>query len=645
MFHLFRPLTRFTRLFLMVGVLVLGAAPAPVFAYEHEGHYAWTYYLALHVGYTKRQAFQIASGAYALDEDPDTGPMEATPGDAILGAERGVPLLPPGSGLTFLPVPQQHLKIARIWREFHAFERSGATAAEAGKARTQREKELWDLARKQLNPGVLLHYVQDSFPHHGWDDVRGHAAAGHRPDFLSGDPAAAHNMTLRTVSILSEFMRTALGKEPKPISAASHQRFSQVLEQLMRVNPVPTGGENYIPAGDTGRPDLGRAVQVINQAVHDDEIAGRLPRFLGGDWDPTFLGNRELPVHWHQFDYDETGMVLDKAFRLEQLVLKPGTPSILPPGPPTDGGRVRVRVRVPYRLSGLTNPALSSFPLQVPVFERKNMPGAEPPLVEGTRLRPEGEHVLEAEGDLDRGALESGKLEWTFLIHVWGLESVTIKVLLVQKVAQSTGKFKLPGTMRATNPADAKRFEDSFKPRAGQGTAAGGEPGERAPAAAPPRVTNPDPALAPWAGSTYDDGREAFVKREWGGAEAAIRSAIRSQPYHARYHHSLAVVIIAQGRAGDAEQPAREAVRLDRNDSRNRQVLGSALALQNKWLEAEKEYREAVRLAPQDGQLHAALAVVLLKQGSRDRAVEAARSALRFGYRDDALCATLGVTP
>ena len=55
--------------------LILAAAPRVV-AYEGD-HYVWTYYLALQLGYTPRQAFQVASGTYAIDWDPDTGDVEA----------------------------------------------------------------------------------------------------------------------------------------------------------------------------------------------------------------------------------------------------------------------------------------------------------------------------------------------------------------------------------------------------------------------------------------------------------------------------------------------------------------------------------------------------------------------------------------
>lgn len=70
---------------LIVGV-VMPEFRQPAQAYEGE-HFAWTYYLALHVGYTKRQAYQIASAAYAVDWDPNTGPMEAGPAEVLLGAQ------------------------------------------------------------------------------------------------------------------------------------------------------------------------------------------------------------------------------------------------------------------------------------------------------------------------------------------------------------------------------------------------------------------------------------------------------------------------------------------------------------------------------------------------------------------------------
>ncbi len=60
-------------------------------AYEGILHYAWTYYLSLQVGFTERQAYQIASGTNAIDWDPQTNPVASaldTKIDTLFGAER-----------------------------------------------------------------------------------------------------------------------------------------------------------------------------------------------------------------------------------------------------------------------------------------------------------------------------------------------------------------------------------------------------------------------------------------------------------------------------------------------------------------------------------------------------------------------------
>ncbi len=60
-------------------------------AYEGIFHYAWTYYLALQVGFTERQAYQIASGTNALDWDGETNPIASpldSKVDTAFGAER-----------------------------------------------------------------------------------------------------------------------------------------------------------------------------------------------------------------------------------------------------------------------------------------------------------------------------------------------------------------------------------------------------------------------------------------------------------------------------------------------------------------------------------------------------------------------------
>jgi hypothetical protein len=56
--------------------------------------------------------------------------------------------------------------------------------------------------------------LEDSFAHGDYDTVRGHAVAGHAPDFLSHDPDKARKMTREVIKALSEFMQVTLGKTP-----------------------------------------------------------------------------------------------------------------------------------------------------------------------------------------------------------------------------------------------------------------------------------------------------------------------------------------------------------------------------------------------------------------------------------------------
>ena len=145
--------------------LTLGALVRPAAAFEGD-HYVWTFYLALHCGYTERQAFQVASATYAIDWDMETGPM---------GTWADWEDIAKGS-------PSQDLK--DIWLRYHAFTETkflslGDDFIE--NAKNEHKTRLWtDLAVPERNPGPLLHYTQDYQAHFGWDTVHGHGAAGHR---------------------------------------------------------------------------------------------------------------------------------------------------------------------------------------------------------------------------------------------------------------------------------------------------------------------------------------------------------------------------------------------------------------------------------------------------------------------------------
>ncbi len=158
---------------LLIPLCLAMAHTDPVEAYDVD-HYFLTYYLSLSVGFTARQSYQIASGAMALDYDPDTAPLPTTKAQKLAIAQ-GTP--PP--------------HIVTIWLRYHAFDDINLRdlgRAEVERAKQEQKDRLRDLGVAQKNPGPLLHYVQDYYPHFGWESMRGHVFAGHLPDFLDDSP-------------------------------------------------------------------------------------------------------------------------------------------------------------------------------------------------------------------------------------------------------------------------------------------------------------------------------------------------------------------------------------------------------------------------------------------------------------------------
>jgi len=60
-----------------LALLFCAIQPNAARAWDGPFHYVWTYYLSLQVGFNERQAYQIASGTYSFDWDPDTDPLSA----------------------------------------------------------------------------------------------------------------------------------------------------------------------------------------------------------------------------------------------------------------------------------------------------------------------------------------------------------------------------------------------------------------------------------------------------------------------------------------------------------------------------------------------------------------------------------------
>jgi hypothetical protein len=416
---------RFQRLVLLglSTLVVMSLLPMSVFAYEGD-HYTWTYYLALHVGFTKRQAYQIADATYAIDWDKDTGPMEATPGDAIFGADH--------TGF----VGTRHPQIAHIWSRFHAFKKELGDFTGPGdqmNIRATNLKELWGLALSERNPGPYIHLLQDTFAHGDYDTTRGHAAAGHKPDFLSYDQEKAKEMTRETIRALTDFM-VVLGGKPK---APDMDRIYQVLGMLFEVNAIPNAPNVGIgiveelckkfpalcpldpKASSAVAPSLLRSLAVINHAIEDDERYGRLPRW------PTELGaSALLPSKWYQFDYDPEGKVADKSrYSVEKLKVELLKETIKIDK--VDDANVRVNIRLPYKISRmlkLIDGNGNVFLAPLPVIETHVLSDAKyyPKII--NEERENGEFVTEFTFERPRSDLRAGKLTWECEIRVYGLD-------------------------------------------------------------------------------------------------------------------------------------------------------------------------------------------------------------------------------
>ena len=235
-------------LFLLTALALFVSSPERADAYDAE-HYYWTYYVALHVGFTERQAWQIASATIAVDYSSETDPMPRGNLDTAIIA-RGA---------------ADEKRFRGKWRRFHAFVDMDAYHFELDRGADPRtalveakslievhQDDLLELANQQRNPGIYLHFLQDRMPHGGWGDILGHAAAGHLPDYFAISKANAWQMTEDTIAALTDFKNhLCQGKSPdrhpycqfKPVD---RNRLNKVLDRMIESTPLPAGIRQYV---------------------------------------------------------------------------------------------------------------------------------------------------------------------------------------------------------------------------------------------------------------------------------------------------------------------------------------------------------------------------------------------------------------
>lgn len=465
-------------------ILFAGMVSRPATAYEGT-HYIWTYYLALHSGFTERQAFQIGSATYAIDWSAHTNPMPVGDNDKVLGV----------GGLS------DDRRFRRKWRLFHAFVphkvlQQLRRSLHSSQIKDALEEEwrpqmnlLWADALELGNPGPFLHFRQDRYPHAGWGDLFGHGPAGHLPDYLSFDAKAAWNMTLDTLDDLKQFRREMCRnrrtefcqRRPPP---ADLGRLRDVLDSLMAAERFPArirdrkqllgdlkdyalaqhrpmtqrqsgrlidviplfGVENiYLRYGismgvkrvlinDPG-PDYMKAIRLIRTAVQDDKRAGRLRylktydvlRVLKPDDLRAISAHAPQKYYEYRFNADGRHFGFPEAFKVEDVGAKVGRLRLnyRSTGEGTGSDEViEVTLHIPIYIQGMAGGI--EFMTKLPVVIESDPDGVDALTGRSdtqTKVRAygNGQKFLKYKIRRKAGQLSSG-VRWPIEVQVYGLK-------------------------------------------------------------------------------------------------------------------------------------------------------------------------------------------------------------------------------
>jgi len=428
-------------------VLLSSLLPLHAYAWDAEVHYAWTWYVAVQVGFTERQAHQIASAAQAVSDDADTR-IDATSWEQVSDAPID----------EVVETPQR-----KALRDFHCFSpwtpgppRDAlsalgwvpVTGTDSDRVGRSFEGDLWRKAVATGNPGPVVHYVQDCVVHRDFDDRAGHAAAGHFPDWMATDSERAREMTFQTARVLVRWQKEVLALSPP---AVDKERLFAVMAQIAEANPVDRSGEiaatgpenpmKWLAAGltgisaanafdrrweldregakkfDIGHPSVDEAIIVLGKATHEDKVLGTLPAFADERWEAPLLS-------WLSYDIDAelTPSTDGPAWALEQVGLElPGEAAFARVEPPAAGATDRlykIVLRRPYRLVGVADlPPYGG----VPVRESCTVSDTREKVV-WTTFRGNGEHAITATLYRPAEALAQ-ELTWTCSVSVHGVRS------------------------------------------------------------------------------------------------------------------------------------------------------------------------------------------------------------------------------
>lgn len=200
-------------------VIILTAQPKNIYAYDNDTHFWLSYYLAIKTGYSPIQATQIAAANVSVDFDKHVTPVVSKPA-------------------TFLDWrhPQGHLQDVRS--RYHALPWTSAIFRHAKTVKceefwwnptieskekiqeimlnlvNEQKEKFWKETlddNKNQNPGMFLHYLQDTYAHKNFRSYIGHAGY-YGVDFLSTDRKKAEDMTFETLKYLLVFRYQYLKK-------------------------------------------------------------------------------------------------------------------------------------------------------------------------------------------------------------------------------------------------------------------------------------------------------------------------------------------------------------------------------------------------------------------------------------------------
>jgi len=233
-------------------IIIVLICPIVTRAYDNDTHYWFTYYLAVKAGFTPFQAEQIASADVSVDFDEDTEPV--TPKlDTLMQAYRfKATFSMVRSNFHALASKKDVNEITKrspiYWWDPQVDTDPSVIAADH-KIVAKRQAEFWKaVIEKGENPGMFLHYLQDTYSHRNFESFFGHAGY-RRVDHMSSDRAKALEMAMITLRYMIAFKlrmgNNALAEVRSPemidlsrqMTKADLDDVKRVLNLLCDVNP------------------------------------------------------------------------------------------------------------------------------------------------------------------------------------------------------------------------------------------------------------------------------------------------------------------------------------------------------------------------------------------------------------------------